>query len=31
MNIDHQQKQPVSINIIFLIIFLLIILGLINS
>lgn len=31
MDIDHQQKQPLSINIIFLVIFLMIILGLANS
>lgn len=31
MNIDHQQKQPISINMIFLIIILMVILGLANS
>ena len=31
MNIDHKQTQSVSINMIFLVIFLMIILGIINS
>ncbi len=31
MNIEHKQNQPISINIIFLVIFLIIILGMINS
>jgi len=31
MNIDHQHNPPVSINIILLVIFLLVVLGLLNS
>ena len=31
MNIEHKQTPPISINIVFLILFLMIVLGLINS
>ncbi len=31
MNIEHKQTQPISVNIVFLILFLMIVLGLINS
>lgn len=31
MNIEHKQTQPISINMIFLVIFLMIVLGMINN